>query len=189
MVMQNVPVQETVAGIVTALVGGSLMCQSAPFQMAALAVSPFVVALLPTSTHIVAVAQEPSLAPHDEGRVVQKLVSFQAFQVWPFQVSAMGPEAWEPTPLITAHMVLLGQVGTVRTLFGAGAMACQVVPFHTTALESPRRPVAMQKVRVGQDTPASSPPGGLASLRQTPCFHTHARALWFAVLPTAMHQR
>ena len=141
--------------------GGALACQSSPSQTAAPGcTSLFGGALLPTVTHDVAVEQETSMSPHAEGWVSQKLVSFQDFQAWPFQVSTMGPDPRKPVPLMTAHMPLLGQLGAVAVFFGAGAMACHVAPSHTTAVDRPTKPSATQNARVGQDTPASPSPGG-----------------------------
>ena len=145
MVRQNAPVHETAVGIVTEFVAGrSLMCQSLPFQMAALGSAS-------TVTQAVALAQETSSLPP---------VFVQDFQAWPFQVSAMGPDLWRPTPLMTAQNRLLGQLTSDFGLFGPGVMKRHVVPFQTTAPKSPAAPNARQKVRVGQDTFTSPSPGG-----------------------------
>jgi hypothetical protein len=106
MTKQNVPVQETALGNVLAVPdwGGSLMCQSLPFQTAALASAPLPVILEPTATHIVGVAQDTSTAPHPVCPWPQKLASFHDFHLWPFQVSGMAPDPLKPVPLTTAHM-------------------------------------------------------------------------------------
>ena len=75
----------------------------------------------------------------------------------------MAPDPRKPVPLMTAHRSLLAQLGAVTTCFGAGIITCHLVPFHTTAAEDPRNPVAMQNVRAEQDTPVRAPPGGSSS--------------------------